>query len=318
VVYLGFHRSALYRTAATERPYTRDSKGALMQEKEADVTSNKRLRVTLLLLALLAPLSTKGATANEKKISLSENLSITEIEKDVFVINHSFPWSSNSLLIRCSNSDCILVNTLCDNRGARLLADWIKNNFGDVNLVAVNTGFHVDNIGGNEYFLSKGVAIYGSNLTAKLVAERGQTEKNRLLEGFKSPENKKYYDAYKDLTFVPPNRIFDINEGLHLKIRDEDVNVFYPGPSHTIDNVVVYFPKRKILFGGCMIKSLDSKDAGYTADADMKQWPRSVEKLLSMYKDAKIVVPGHGDYGDIGLIKHTIELLNRVNAQSAK
>ena len=255
---------------------------------------------------------------NEKRITLDEDLSVMEIEKDVFVVTHSFPWPSNSLLIRASNSDCILVNTLCDNQGARMLVDWIKNNFGEVNLIGINTGFHVDNIGGNEFLLSRGITVYGSNVTAKLIAERGQTEKNRLLEEFKSPENKKYYDAYKDLTFVPPNHIFDINEGLHLKIGDEDINVFYPGPSHTIDNVVVYFPKRKILFGGCMIKSLDSKDAGYTADADMQKWPRSVEKLLNIYKDAKIVVPGHGIYGDMALIKHTIELLDRVNAQSAK
>jgi metallo-beta-lactamase class B len=274
---------------------------------------------TALLLVVLAAMTAGGnAAADEKRVVLSKDLSVTEIEKDVFVINHSFPWSSNSLLIRVSNSDCILVNTLCENQAAKLLVDWIKNNFGDVNLVAINTGFHVDNLGGNEYLLSKGIAVYGSNSTAKLVAERGQKEKNRLLEGFTSPENKKYYDAYKDLTFVPPNRIFDINQGLHLKIGDEDVNVFYPGPSHTLDNVVVYFPKRKILFGGCMIKSLDSKDAGYSADADMLKWPRSVEKVLSIYKDAKIVVPGHGDYGDTALIKHTIELLDKVNKQVAK
>jgi metallo-beta-lactamase class B len=274
---------------------------------------------TALLLVVLAAMTAGGnAAANEKRVALSKDLSVTEIEKDVFVINHSFPWSSNSLLVRCSNSDCILVNTLCDNQGARMLVDWMKSSFGEVNLVAINTGFHVDNLGGNEYLLSKGIAVYGSNSTAKLVAERGQAEKNRLLEGFKSPENRKYYDAYKDLTFVPPNRIFDINQGLHLKIGDEDVNVFYPGPSHTIDNVVVYFPKRKILFGGCMIKSLDSKDAGYSADADMQKWPRSVEKVLAQYKDAKFVVPGHGNYGDTGLIKRTIELLDKVNKQVAK
>jgi glyoxylase-like metal-dependent hydrolase (beta-lactamase superfamily II) len=285
---------------------------------EAYVTGNKLLRITLLFTILLALSPASSATATERRITLSENLSVTEFEKDVFVINHSFPWSSNSLLILTSKSDCVLVNTLCDNHGANLLVDWIKNNFGEVNMVAISTGFHVDNLGGNEFLLSKNIAVYGSNLTAKLIAERGQAEKNRLLEGFKSPENKKYYDAYKNLTFVPPNHTFDINEGLHLKIGDEDVNVFYPGPSHTIDNVVVYFPKRKILFGGCMIKSLNSKDAGYTADADMQKWPRSVEKVLSIYKDARIVVPGHGDYGDMALIKYTIELLDRTNAQSAK
>ena len=42
-----------------------------------------------------------------------------------------------------------------------------------------------------------------------------------------------------------------------------------------------------------MIKSLDSKNAGYTADADMQKWPRSVEKVLAGYKDAKIVVPAN-------------------------
>ena len=103
----------------------------------------------MLCLVLLALPLAGGATANENRITLSENLSVTEIEKDVFVINHSFPWSSNSLLIRASNSNCILVNTLCDNQGARMLVDWMKNSFGEVNLVAINTGFHVDNLGGN-------------------------------------------------------------------------------------------------------------------------------------------------------------------------
>jgi metallo-beta-lactamase class B len=279
---------------------------------------DRKIRAALLFAVLAAMTAGGNAIADEKRDILSENLFVTEIEKDVFVINHSFPWSSNSLLIFASKSDCVLVNTLCDNQSAKLLIDWIKNNFGEVNIIAINTGFHVDNLGGNEYLLSKGITVYGSNLTAKLVAERGQKEKNQLLDWFKSPENKKYYDTYKDMTFVPPNRVFDINEGLHLRIVDEDVNVFYPGPSHTIDNVVVYFPKKKILFGGCMIKSLDSKDAGYTADADMLKWPRSVEKLLSIYKDAKIVVPGHGDYGDTALIKHTIELLDKINKQNAK
>jgi metallo-beta-lactamase class B len=279
---------------------------------------SETVKALLICAGFTALLLSSGATTNEKKIPLSENLSITEIEKDVFVITHSFPWASNSLLVRASNSDCVLVNTLCDNQGAKLLLDWMKNNFGDVNLVAINTGFHVDNLGGNEYLLSKGIPVYGSNLTAKLVAERGQREKNQLLDWLKSPENKKYYDAYKDLTFVLPNRTFDINEGLLLKIGDEDVNVFYPGPSHTIDNVVVYFPKRKILFGGCMIKSRDSKDAGYSADADMQKWPRSVEKLLIIYKDAKIVVPGHGNYGDTTLIKYTIELLDKINTPPLK
>jgi metallo-beta-lactamase class B len=81
--------------------------------------------------------------------------------------------------------------------------------------------------------------------------------------------------------------------------------------------VIVYFPKRKILFGGCMIKSLDSKDAGYTADADMQKWPRSVERVLAKYKDAKIIVPGHGNWGGIQLVKHTIQLLDKETSRTS-
>jgi glyoxylase-like metal-dependent hydrolase (beta-lactamase superfamily II) len=280
------------------------------------VKIDKRRGVALLFLTLASLLVAGGALADEKRIVLSEHLCIIEIEKDAFVVTHSFPWPSNSLLIRASKSDYVLVNTLCDNQGARQLVDWMKNSFGEVNLVAINTGFHVDNLGGNEFLLGKGIAVYGSDLTAKLITERGQAEKSRLLEGFKSPENKKYYDAYKNLNFVPPNRVFDINEGLQLKTGDEDVNVFYPGPSHTIDNVVVYFPKRKILFGGCMIKSLDSKNLGYTADADLKEWPKAAGKILEKYSEARIVIPGHGNWGDIQLVKHTIQLLDKETSRT--
>ena len=49
---------------------------------------------------LLALPIANGATANEKRNTLSENLSVTEIEKDVFIVTHSIPWASNSLLIR--------------------------------------------------------------------------------------------------------------------------------------------------------------------------------------------------------------------------
>jgi hypothetical protein len=36
--------------------------------------------------------------------------------------------------------------------------------------------------------------------------------------------------------------------------------VFFPGAAHSADNVVVYFPKKRLLFGGCMIKP---KELGY-------------------------------------------------------
>ena len=62
-----------------------------------------------------------------------------------------------------------------------------------------------------------------------------------------------------------------------------------------------------------MVKSHESKKPGYTGDANMEEWPKSVEKVLKRYKDARIVVPGHGKWGDIELLSHMIDLLLEYN-----
>jgi hypothetical protein len=71
------------------------------------------------------------------------------------------------------------------------------------------------------------------------------------------------------------------------------------------ENMVVYFPSRKILFGGCMIIGMDS--VGNTSDADLAMWPESVRDLSQF--DFAMLVPGHGDRLDPGLLEHTLDLL---------
>jgi len=51
---------------------------------------DKIIRAKLLIVLLTAAAMCGDAIADGKKIILSENLSITEIEKDVLVINHNF------------------------------------------------------------------------------------------------------------------------------------------------------------------------------------------------------------------------------------
>ena len=57
--------------AANNGYYTCALEGALIQEKKVSVTGNKKLRVILLFLALLALPAAGGAMANEKRIALS-------------------------------------------------------------------------------------------------------------------------------------------------------------------------------------------------------------------------------------------------------
>ena len=86
---------------------------------------------------------------------------------------------------------------------------------------------------------------------------------------------------------------------------------FYPGAGHAADNIVVWFPGPRILFGGCLVKSEAAADLGNTADADLASWPRAVEAVLDRYPTAALVVPGHGAVGTTAALTHTIELLSR-------
>jgi len=88
------------------------------------------------------------------------------------------------------------------------------------------------------------------------------------------------------------------------------VEVFYPGPGHTEDNITVWIPSDRVLFGGCLVRSIESIDLGNTADAAVNKWALTVSGLQTRYPNAEIVIPGHGSIGNFNLLKHTIDLVN--------
>lgn len=96
-----------------------------------------------------------------------------------------------------------------------------------------------------------------------------------------------------------------------IHLEGKLIELKYPGPAHTNDNIVVWIADEKILFGGCMIRAKKSTSSGNIADANITEWPNTIKKLKTDYSDAKIVIPGHGDYGGKELFNHTIKLVTR-------
>jgi glyoxylase-like metal-dependent hydrolase (beta-lactamase superfamily II) len=187
-----------------------------------------------------------------------------------------------------------------------LVLAWCRRQFGERQVVAINTGYHVDNLGGNQALLEAGIPVYGSDLTVKLLKERGEQTRLTTLKLIGDPSST-YYAAHARMKFMPPNHTFPIQDGLKLSFGDDVVRVFYPGPTQAPDKVVVYFPARKLLFGSCMI--LGGDRLGNTAEADMKQWPGAIRKLEQFPAD--VIVPGHGERLDPGLMRNTLDLLEK-------
>jgi metallo-beta-lactamase class B len=71
--------------------------------------------------------------------------------------------------------------------------------------------------------------------------------------------------------------------------------------------VAVYFPKENVLFGGCLIKEVNVSK-GYLGDANVADWPATVEKIKKEYPHVQLVVPGHGEHGNKELLDCTIHL----------
>jgi glyoxylase-like metal-dependent hydrolase (beta-lactamase superfamily II) len=108
------------------------------------------------------------------------------------------------------------------------------------------------------------------------------------------------------LPVIPGN----FHERLTVAIDGAAVEAFYPGPGHTADNVVVQVLGTDLLFGGCMIRPLESGSAGNTADADLAAWPGSVARTAEAYPHVRRVIPSHGAPAGRELFDHTIAVVS--------
>ena len=107
-----------------------------------------------------------------------------------------------------------------------------------------------------------------------------------------------------------PQAKYNLADSATLKLNNMEIQCYYLGGGHSTDNIVVWIPSEKILFGGCMIKDTQTSSLGNTADAaPLKEWLKTVCAVEARFPDAKVVIPGHGEVGGLELVKHTEDLL---------
>lgn len=251
-----------------------------------------------------------------KQCKINDELYFNQLAERVYMITHYFPYyGGNSLLVLLNNKEAVLIDTPHEGVATTALLAWINNEFGDLELHAIVTGFHQDNLGGNEVLIQNGIPVYGMQLTANLVNSEGNDFKKAIMESVRDNENKTYFERYQKLRLTPPDVTFKLgkNESKINELGTVMFEFYYPGETHTVDNAVVYIHGEKMLFGGCMIRALSDMRPGYIKYANMMEWPVSVEGVAQRFPDAEIVIPGHGFEGDINLLPHTVMILKAWN-----
>lgn len=241
------------------------------------------LLLIVVVSVMLQCTSQKQEAFKAQEVYKSDALIVTQISENAFQhtsylqTNDFGKVPCNGLIVR-SNNEVIVFDTPTNDSMSVLLINWIKETLHCKINAIIPTHFHNDCLGGLKAFHEQNVPSYANALTRTLAAE--------------------------DSLEVPQNGFQD---SLRLKVGDEHVMVTFFGEGHTKDNVVGYFPSEDVMFGGCLIKELDASK-GYLGDANVAAWSGTVERVKQTYPDVKIVIPGHGAYGDQRLLDYTINL----------
>lgn len=251
--------------------------------------------------------SASGAEAYGYVEIIRPGLVVRQVAGDTWVVTHEEIHDSNVLLARMGDGTLLIASSPFDSDSTRAVLAWAHAFLAPTRIVAINTHWHADGTGGNAVYREDSVVTYASTHTQALLAERGESMRTKAAEGFPPA----VAERIRTTPVVAAEETFDEATGLTLTFADERVDVIYPGPAHSADNVVVHLAERKVLFGGCMLKVGDS--IGYLGDASLDTWEPALHKLEPL--EARVVIPGHGKSGGREIIANTLRLVREERAR---
>jgi len=243
----------------------------------------KTLLIAVISITILNCSSPKKIAFKPKKIYKSKDLIIIQITKNSF-LHTSFKQTQDFGYVPCNglvvvnNNEAIVFDTPTNDKSANELIKWINEKLHCKINAVIPTHFHDDCLGGLKAFDDNNIPSYAYFKTIELA---------------------------KQNNLVAPKNSFQ--DSLNLKVGNEKIVAKFLGEGHTKDNIVGYFPSENVIFGGCLIKELGA-GKGYLGDANLKDWSNTVKKVREEYPNVKIVVPGHGEYGNQKLLDYTIDL----------
>ena len=241
-----------------------------------------------LIANALAQSASKG-----KKPPAVEVVEFEQLSANVWMhtsYEHIRPWGlilSNGLIVTTDDNSAVLIDTAWNNNQTAQIVDWVREKLGREVISAVLTHAHNDKMGGTGFLKSVNIPTFANKASNEIAPLNG-------LE-----------PAAHDLHFASDGNLKELHKAL------EKIDVYYPGPGHTVDNIVVYVPDAEVLFGGCLVRPGRSRSLGNTADGDIDHWDDASLAAGARFPKATIIVPSHGPPAGRELLQHTANLARR-------
>lgn len=254
------------------------------------------MTIVLIAMAVCAVIFAAGSAAGDtvlylRTITVSSDIELVQLTKNVW-LHRTFAElpqygrvPANGLVAVCG-SDAVMIDTPWNDAQTVSVFDAVRDSL-HAKITQVIVGHsHEDCMGGLGEVIRRGALSYSCEMTKQFAAR----------------DNKPL-----------PARTF--TDTLTVRCGSTVFTLYYPGGGHTADNIVVYIPAEKVLFGGCLIKAAEAKNLGNTAEAVVSSWAASVKNVTARFPDVEIVVPGHGNHGGKELLAHTINLVETTEAK---
>jgi metallo-beta-lactamase class B len=225
--------------------------------------------------------------ASSARVRLSDDVVIERLAEGVWLHTSDYDISglqnvpANGLLV-IDGREAIIIDLPWTDEQTAVLFGWINDKQNAKVKCVIPTHFHIDCAGGLAEAHKRKAESFALDKTVE------------ILKRTKKPVPKNWFAKHMCLGC----------SSIHVELA-------YYGAGHTVDNILAWIPEKKILFGGCMVKSVRARNLGNITDADLEEWPKTLKRVKEKYSNAEIVVPGHGRPGGIELIDYTINLFKR-------
>lgn len=179
----------------------------------------------------------------------------------------------------------------------------IKSIGGDSPKFLLNTHFHGDHTGGNEYFGKKGTLIVAHDNVRKRLANGSFI----AAFGMKSPPASD--DALPTITYA---------ENMHLHINGESVNIIHVASAHTDGDSIIHFGNANVIHAGDILFNgfypfIDASHGGSVSGVI-----NAVDVILSMSDNNTRIIPGHGALADKAQLQAYRDMLGTAYARLLK
>lgn len=245
------------------------------------------MRIIFLTIAFIFSLNTVFGQAENPKLKISH------LAGDFFIYTTYNTYEDSQVpangMYLVTSQGVVMFDTPWDTTQFQPLLDSIQLKHKKPVVMCFATHWHSDKTAGLEYYRKQGIRTYTTVRTDEL-----------------SKRNDKKRAEY----LMVNDTVFNIGQ--------YSFETYYPGPGHTDDNIVIWFEKERILYGGCLIKGADAENLGYLGDGNITAYAATLQKVQKKYPGPKFIIVAHSDWKNINSLKHSIMMAKELKLKSQR